>query len=219
MRTVYLSASTQSGNIGTDGVSEKTRMRELQSKVNWYIQQGRGDIAVYMNTEGMSLGQSIADSNSKNPDIHVAMHSNASGGEGTEVYYSNYPILSEESKKLATILYNNIASVLSGNDRGVKPDTNLYSTGLAETRDTTAKACLIEYFFHDNYNDVVDYLNKVELVAINTARAIYEYFGIEYYVEPVVITPDPLEPTEKEKAVKYIDELKAWDLICRMFNL
>lgn len=218
MRTVYLSASTQSGNIGTDGVSEKTRMRELQAKVNWYIQQGRGDIGVYMNTDSMTLGQTISDSNSKNPDIHVAMHSNASGGgEGTEVYYSNYPILSQESKNLATILYNNIALVLVGKDRGVKPDTNLYDTGLAETRDTTAKACLIEYFFHDNYADVVDYLNKVELVAINTARAIYEYFGIEYYVEPVVITP--VESTEKTKAIKYIDELNAWDLICRMFNL
>jgi N-acetylmuramoyl-L-alanine amidase len=136
------------------------------------------------------LQGTIQDSNNIAPDIHIALHSNAGGGEGTEAYYSNYPVYSPESHRLANMVYTKVAAALTGRDRGVKPDTSLYGIGLAETRETTAIATLIELFFHDNYNDVVDYTNKLDLVAKLLALAIYDYFGIVYYVEPVKIRKD-----------------------------
>jgi N-acetylmuramoyl-L-alanine amidase len=186
MVKVYLSASKQGDNIGTDGISEKDRMHDLMGKIVWHVKAGRGDIGLYTNNSQSSLQGSIQDSNNIAPDIHIALHSNAGGsGEGTEAYYSNYPIYSQESHRLANLVYAQVAAALIGKDRGVKPDTSLYNIGLAETRETTAVATLIELFFHDSYNDVVDYTNKVDLVAKLIALAIYDYFGMVYYVEPV----------------------------------
>jgi N-acetylmuramoyl-L-alanine amidase len=212
---VYLSGSTQENNIGVVSYgTEEFRMQSLSDKVVWWIIQGRGDILCYRNYGSMTLGQTIANSNEINPDIHVALHSNAGGGAGTECYYSNYPVESANGKRLAQLIYDAVAPITISNDRGCQPDTNLYSTGLAETRDTTAKACLLEVMFHDNIVDVEDYLsnNKDNAIALAIAKAIYAYFGIEYYIAPI-------EKTEKEKVIEYIDGQNGWDILYRMFNL
>lgn len=223
---VYLSGSTQHDNVGVGQYgTEEYRMQSLADKVAWYIGKGKGDIVCYRNNGNMNLNQTISDSNSKSPDIHVALHTNAGGGKGTECYYSNYPILSTQGKKLAQLIYDAVAPLTISSDRGCKADTTLFSTGLAETRETTAKACLIEIMFHDNLTDVNDYLQKDELIAINIAKAIYNYFGLAYYTEPTPIPdPDPIpdptpEKTEKEKVIEFIDYHNAWELIMRMFNL
>jgi hypothetical protein len=143
----------------------------------------------------------------------------------TECYYSNYPVYSQNGHRLAQLIYDAVAPLTTSSDRGVKADTTLYTKGLAETRDTTAKACLIEIMFHDNITDVNDYLGKVDQIAEAIAKAIYNYFGITYYVEPtlapqpVVVTPQPVEKTEKEKVIEYIDGQNGWDMLYRMFNL
>jgi len=218
---VYLSGSTQENNVGVGSYgTEEIRMQSLGDMVVWYIIQGKGDILCYRNYGSMSLAQTIADSNNIAPDIHVALHSNAGGGAGTECYYSNYPIYSEKGHRLAQLIYDAVAPITVSNDRGCQPDTNLYNIGLAETRDTTAKACLIEIMFHDNIVDVEDYLsnNKDNVIALAIAKAIYNYFGIEYYVAPPVITP-PTEKTEKEKVIEYVDSQNGWDMLLRTFNL
>lgn len=213
-KKLYISGSTQENNVGVGEYgTEEYRMQILSDKVTWYIKQGMGDIQVFRNNGNMSLSETINDSNNKITDYHLALHSNASGGKGTECYY--YYATQRDGKAWATAIYNAVAPLTISSDRGVKADNTLYSNGLAELRETNAVACLIEIMFHDNLIDVNDYLAKQDQIAKEIAKAIYAYFGIEYYVEPI---PTP-EPTEKEKVIQYIDSQKGWDMLYRMFNL
>jgi N-acetylmuramoyl-L-alanine amidase len=213
MYKIYLSGSTQENNIGVSPYgTEELRMQHLADRVKDYLQKGGGDIIVYRNNGSMSLNQIVSDSNSKSPNVHIALHSNSGGGKGTEIYYSNYPLFSSDSKKLAELIYNAVAPLTISSDRGVKADTSLFNSGLMETRDTTAIATLIEIMFHDNYIDVTDYLAKVEMIAKAIAKAIYKYFCMEYR--------DSIDANERETAIKMIKQVSQWhDVYIREFDI
>lgn len=180
MYKVYLSASTQHDNVGVGNYgTEADRMRQLAECVNKHIKQGQGDITVFKNSNTATLESSVNESNNLNSNIHIALHSNASGGQGTEVYYWDND---QNSKRLATCLYNNVAPLLKGVDRGIKSDHTLYDNGLYELRETNAVACLIEIMFHDNISDVNDYLSKIDAVGLAIAKAIYNYYNLNYNV-------------------------------------
>ncbi len=79
---------------------------------------------------------------------NIALHSNGAGGtaSGTENYYYAG---STAEKTCATSLMTEMTKITNcPKNRGSKTDT------LAETRDTTAVAVLIEVAFHDNTSDV-----------------------------------------------------------------
>lgn len=209
---VYLSGSTQENNTGVAGYeTEETRMQHLADLVKHFIEKGKGNIEVFRNTGSMSLQQTVADSNNKSPDIHVALHSNAGGGKGTECYYFYATSLDDaklNGKRLATLIYNAVAPLTINSDRGCKADNTLYSNGLYETRETNAIACLIEIMFHDNISDVQDYYNKQDAIALAIAKAIYEYFGISYSQETE--TPINNSGFERDKGIKIIASVSNW---------
>jgi N-acetylmuramoyl-L-alanine amidase len=181
---IYLSGSTQNNNVGVGAYGiEADRMQQLADKVAYYINKGNGGFTIYRNNKNMSLQSTVADSNNKlsENDIHIALHTNAGGGKGTECFYYDG---SPQSYKLAQCVYNRIAPLTSSADRGLKVGNGLY-----EVRETIAKACLPEIVFHDNISDVNDYLSKIEEVAQGIALAVYDYAGVKY--SPTQPQPDP----------------------------
>jgi N-acetylmuramoyl-L-alanine amidase len=179
---VYLSGSTQSNNKGVGNYgTEADRMQELARKVQAYIEAGNGGILVYRNNVGLGLQGSINDSNSKlgGQDIHMALHTNAGGGKGTECYYWGGDN-NASSIRIARLLFDRVAPLTKSADRGVKSDHSLFSNGLAELRETNAAACLIEIIFHDNLDDVNDYLSKIDKIALAIAYSMYDFFGVQY---------------------------------------
>lgn len=172
MASVYLSASTQFDNQGVGNYgNEGNRMHELADKVEYYLERGNGNLVIYRNTREMTLKQSVSDSNSKLPDIHVALHTNAGGGKGTEIWCSG----SEKGVKLATLIYNGVAPHTLNPDRGIKVNTNYIEVG-----GVIAISCILELMFHDNLEDVNDYLSKIDTFARSIAMSIYAYFGLTY---------------------------------------
>ncbi len=200
-KSIYLSPSTQENNIGVSGYgTEEQRMNELTDAIVRHLKNGRGDITIYRNSPSMNLNQVIADSNSKNPDFHFAIHSNAFNGlaRGTECYYYHHN--TGEGIRFAQMMYNVIAPITAASDRGCQPDNNLYDNGLGELRETDAPAALIEIMFHDNEADVIDYLGKIELIALTMAKVIYDFFGLVY---------NPIS-SEKERAIQLLREVSKW---------
>jgi len=187
---IYWSPSTQENNRGVGSYgTEEQRMNELCSKVMYYVNQGGGNFTQYRNNQAWDLKTVVNDSNSKVVDLHIALHSNAGGGKGTECYY--YYKTAQDGKRLATILYNQVAPKTISSDRGVMPDNKLYSNGLYETRETNAPAALIEIMFHDNIVDVNDYLAKIDEIALAIAQVPYIFYDIPY----------KMATSEKNKAI------------------
>jgi len=182
MKKIYLSASTQEKNVGVAGYgTEEDNMFILRDLTEKYIQEGGTKFSIKKNNyKSSTLADIVKDSNSFNPDIHLAFHSNAGvKARGCEVYYSMYN-KNGLGKLLATYWYNEVAKVTPTTDRGVKSDSVLYTKGLYELRETKAVAVLMEFFFHSNEEDVKFWFANKEAFAVGTAIAIYNFFGLTY---------------------------------------
>lgn len=205
MASIYLDASNQINNHGVGSYgNEGVRMNQLADKLHYYLILGNGNLTVYRNNINMSLSQTVNHANSVHPDIYFALHTNAGGGKGTEIYY--YPT-SSDGKKFATIMYDKISKITISSDRGIKTNTSFYVI-----RNTTAPAILIETMFHDNLTDVNDYLGKVDLIAKEMAKGIYDYFGMTYNDKSYTLTKKGDKGVNvtiiQNKLNKYFDSLK-----------
>jgi len=179
-KTVYLSPSTQERNIGAGNFgTEEKRMNQICDVVEKILKQHK--VTTYRNKPSMSIKQVIADSNSKKPGIHVALHSNAYNkiSRGCEVFCWKKGV---EGEKLAKLLYKYVAEITPSADRGIKYAQNFYGQGkhIYEVANTTAPASLIEIAFHDNQEDSIWIIKNVPIIGLAIAKAILEYLGIKY---------------------------------------
>lgn len=170
-RTVYLSPSMQEKNIGAGkyGTEEK-RMNEVADVVQKGLE--RHGIIVYRNRPEWTFGQMVRDSNSKKPDIHFAIHSNALNTKvrGCEIF-AYAP--GGKGEKLARAVYTEMEPMTPTGDRGVKFSKELY-----ELRETTAPAALVEVAFHDNPQDAEWIMGNIEKIGAAITKGILRYFNL-----------------------------------------
>lgn len=170
---VFISPSIQKSNIGIgDYGTEESRMQPIGALVAHFLRK-QGQITVYTNNpETMKLQDVIYYSNSLKVDAHCAIHSNAGGGKGTEVFYQS---TNPDSLKLAELLYNNISPLSPGEDRGIKSGDHL-----GEIRLVKAPSALIELGFHDNPEDAEWIIKNSIQIAKALALSLCEYFGVKF---------------------------------------
>ncbi len=175
MPTVYLSPSTQEYNQYVTGSgSEEYFMNLIADAMIPYLEQF--GISYYRNTPDMTAGSSLRDSNSKNVDFHIAIHSNASGpgqegrNRGVVIFY--YPG-SSSGQRMADIMAENFKQIYP------LPDLvrTVPTTSLGEVARTTAPSVLIEVAYHDNYDDAMWIENNIDLIGRTLADSINEYFS------------------------------------------
>lgn len=177
MPTIYLSPSTQEFNPYVNGGNEEYYMNLIADAMIPYLDATGIDYV--RNTPDMTAASSIKASNSGNYDFHLALHSNAVGGEnsgsatGSQVYYYPY---SQNSKRAADIFANNLKLIYPNPSKVITVPT----TSLGEVARTKAPAVLIEYAFHDNEQDANWIKNNINLIAENTVVSLADYFGIPF---------------------------------------
>lgn len=177
-KSVYLSPSTQENNTGCGNYgTEERRMNEV-ADVTQRVLEEHG-VAVYRNKPDWTLAQVVADSNAKMPDVHFAIHSNAGGGRGCEVYCHRF---GGSGGRLARAVYEQISPLTPTGDRGVKEGYNFYGPGkhMYELAKTDAPAALVELAFHDNPDDAQWIISHIEAIGTALAKGILKYFGIPY---------------------------------------
>jgi N-acetylmuramoyl-L-alanine amidase len=171
MHSVYLSGSCQEKNIGIDGMPEEMRMQAIVDDASILL-KAKG-VTVYRNNPAWDLGTVISDSNSKKPDLHVALHSNAGGGSGVETW--TYRTAGTNSAAFGAKLQAAVVKAIGLKDRGIKDAT---IGKISEVTKTDATAVLIELFFHDNATDVYTFNAKRQAVIDAIVRTILEWFSI-----------------------------------------
>lgn len=192
MPTVYLSPSTQQYNMFVTGAgSEEYFMNLVTDAMIPYLEQY--GIDYYRNTPEMTAGSSLRDSNSKNVDFHVAIHSNASGeaqagrNRGVIVFY--YP---------GSVNGQRMADLMVENFKEIYPQPNLVrttsTTSLGEVANTNAPSVLIEVAFHDNVEDANWIQNNIDPIARAIADSINEYFSGQ---QPQ--TGQPAQPSQPQQ--------------------
>ena len=176
---VYLSESNQESNMGADGITEEARMNQLAHDVGDILTQ-RG-ITVYYNNPNWTLTQIVNDSNARQPDLHIAIHSNAGGGTGTETWC--YGIDGTDSARFGSLLQAALVGALGLRDRGIK-DSLTPGHRWAEVVNTNATAVLTEVFFHDNLSDIHVFNHRYLQVVNAMADAVKQWFNVATTPEP-----------------------------------
>lgn len=189
---VYISASTQKENIGVLNYgTEQDRMMQLADRVAYWLKTQKGNFEVFRNSPGWTLEQTVNDCNNLACALFIDNHTNAGGptAQGTEVYFHQGSVAGQ---RLAQTLFDAIAPLSLGKDRGVIVDTTLYTNGFYVLRKTAPPAALIEHIYHTNAAEVVDYLAKIDEFAKAEAKAICKYFGLAW-IEPVTQVAQTVE--------------------------
>lgn len=176
MPSIYLSPSTQEFNPYVIGGNEEYYMNLIADAMEPYLYAT--GISFTRNTPDMTAASSIAASNLGNYDLHLALHSNASGtvagsARGSEVYY--YPS-SINGRRAAEIIANNLQIIYPLPDKVRTVPT----TAIGEVRRTRAPAVLIEFAYHDNYDDAVWIRDNINAIAQNVVISLADYFGIPF---------------------------------------
>lgn len=177
MPSIYLSPSLQEWNPYVDGGNEEYYMNLIADAMEPYLTAS--GISFTRNSPEMSLRQAINESNSGNYDLHLAIHSNASGeasagkNRGAEVYY--YPD-SERGMNFADIVATNF-SELYPDPQKVK---SIPTTSLGEVRLTKAPTVLVEVAYHDNPEDARWIRDNIEEIAKNLSKSVAETLGVPF---------------------------------------
>lgn len=127
--------------------------------------------------------------NSDGNDTYIAIHCNAGGGNGTEVWYYGG---NDTSKSEGEFFARTLSETADEPNRGAKPDTSNKWGRLAEVRDTEPWAWLCECGFVDSSdgNDLADY--KVDLYARAIAKFLqHRGFPVRNLDAPTSTPVDP----------------------------
>jgi N-acetylmuramoyl-L-alanine amidase len=189
---IFLSPSTQEHNAYKGGSNEEIEMNHLVSLIKPYLLAAGHTVSV---GGTVSAGTNVAIGNKfmgKN-GLYVAVHSNAGGGRGTEVWYHTGSV---KGKALATAIYNHLAPVTASPDRGVKMSDKYIELH------PLAPAVIIECAFHDYAPDSEEIKAKHAEYALAIATGILEVAGGSVICNPPTTpptTPKP-KPPAKPKA-------------------
>ena len=177
MPTVYLSPSTQEYNPYVNAGNEEYWMNRLADAMEPILDAS--GIRYDRNTPDMTAASSITASNAGRYDLHLALHSNASGqgtAENRGVIAFYYP---------GSVWGQKAAEILAEGLKDIYPLPRLVrtepSTVIGEVRRTRAPSVLLELGFHDDPRDADWIVSSIPVLAENLVRSLAKYFGIPFF--------------------------------------
>lgn len=182
MPTIYLSPSTQEFNEYADGLgTEEEWMNRLADAME--PQLTASGIRFTRNTPDMTAASSIQASNAGSYDLHLALHTNASGagqeGRNRGILAFYYPG-SRQGERAAEIFVRNLKTIYPLPDQVAARPT----TTLGEVRQPHCPAVLLEIGYHDNFADARWIEGNREAIARQLGRSLTEFFGLPF-IEPM----------------------------------
>ena len=178
MPIIYLSPSTQEYNEYVNGLgNEEEWMNRLADAMEPML--FASGIQYTRNTPDMTAASSIRASNAGNYNLHLALHTNASGedqaGQNRGIIAFYFPG-SARGMRAAQFLADGL--------KAIYPLPNLVrtepTTTIGEVRRVRAPAVLLELGFHDNPDDAQWIVTHIDAMAESIVLSLTEYFGIPF---------------------------------------
>lgn len=168
---VYLNPSVQTKNLYVNNLGNEGK--NMNDIVEYMVDDlcNVDYIDLKYNLRYLSLSESVSESNKSDADIHFALHSNAGGGKGSEIYTS-------KNNEFAKYIYDKYTKGIGNYEkRGVKTTSTLYEikNSKAENR------VLLELLFHDNAKEAQYIVNNKKYIASVLAEGIKDYIKEFYF--------------------------------------
>lgn len=177
-KKIYLSPSSQSENAyATGGTTEQTECREIAEACAVLLRKAGFQVT---NGDYGSMYTRVAESNSLNVDLHVAIHTNATKDHkttgGTQIYLYK---LTGEHKKVGQAVLDRLAPLTPGKSaEGLKKNPGFY-----EINKANAITVYVEAEFHDTKTGS-DYIrNHTTEIGEAIAKGICDYYGVKLVAE------------------------------------
>lgn len=191
MAKVYLSPSSQWNNKYAYGnyteaeicgkIAEATREELIRNGYDTRVGSNKSTIS-----------QRISESNNWGADLHIPIHTNAGGGDGTLVMcYTG-----RENNKYVQSIYRNLANLTPTKDDGIRVRTDL-----SEITKTECVCVYVECEYHDNNTLAKWIVENIPQIAKAVAKGVCEADG-KQYTENV--------ETESSNEVKYTVQVGAY---------
>ena len=188
MPTIYLSPSTQEFNEYVNGLgTEEEWMNRLADAMEPPAHRQRHPL--HPQHPDMTAASSIQASNAGSDDLHLALHTNASGagqeGRNRGILAFYYPG-SPRGQRAAGFFVDGL--------KAIYPLPALVrtepTTTIGEVRRTRAPAVLLELGFHDNPEDAQWIVTHIDAMAESLVLSLTEFFGLPFFPAS---TPQPGE--------------------------
>ncbi len=188
MSEVFLSPSPRHFNrgYGTYGTEEE-RMNLIADVAE--LELARNGVTTARNNPAYDLIDIVAAANAENSDVYVAIRSVDCdyGEEGARVFYYRP---NTNSQRLAEEIYDQLAAVTPGGDRGIYEGASAYGgLGYYELRRTRMPAVIIEVGCHNRPQEADFIVRNVYQLGVAIAKGIIDYLGLPY-------TPDTPQQQE-----------------------
>ena len=158
---IYINPSVQTGNIYYDKVTTEAKMMNKVSDKIYEELKDDTRYEIYRNDRYLPLSESVKESNKLKVDYHLALHTNAGGGTGSEAYYYG-------NSYFANHVLNSFNKYHTFKNRGIKNGGHLF-----ELKNSNAKnKALIEFLFHDNKTESDYIIKNYVILAISMIEAI-----------------------------------------------
>lgn len=171
-KKIYLSPSNQEGNLyaagNTNEMEQCNRIAEAAKKA-----LERCGFTVKKAPKGQEMSKSIAESNNWGADLHIPIHTNAGGGNGTVVF-----VYQRTAANLAAAepIYQAVQAVTPGKtDYGVRAFPEL-----AELNSTRAVAVYVEADFHDDKEIAKWLVEHPQEVGEAIAKGVCKAYQVSY---------------------------------------
>ena len=139
---VFLSPSDQWSNITASGKhSEAFHCIKIADYARAYLELNGYEVKVGSSVKENSYKNRVKESNEWGADLHIPIHTNAGGGEGTLMLC--YP--TRINNRYVTNIYKEVSELTPTEDRGIQTSKNLY-----EINATKCVTAYLECEFHDN---------------------------------------------------------------------
>ena len=172
---VYLSPSDQwSNTVAGAKHSEAFHCFKIADYARIYLELNGYEVKVGESVTENTYKNRVIESNKWGSDLHIPIHTNAGGGEGTLMLC--YP--TRTSNKYVNSIYTEVANLTPTEDRGIQASKNLYE--ITATKGLTA---YLECEFHDNVvtENWID--NHVKELGMAIARGVCKADGKSFVSE------------------------------------
>lgn len=169
MIKIYLAPSNQSSNRYVYGnTTEAIQCQAIAKLIPNYLADYNCEVKI--GAASVSLKNKAKEATAWDADVYLSIHSNAGGGKGTEVWYDPNK---EDSKAFAQAMYNVIAPISTGKDRGLKR-----SASFIDCIHPTMPSCIVELDFHDWIDGAKWIVESHETIAQAFANGLIAYLNL-----------------------------------------
>lgn len=165
---IYINPSVQYNNLYVSNLGNEGKHMNDISNILTDLLKTYTNLLVYSNNylPGLSLKDAVNESNKVQADYHLAIHSNAGGGSGSEIFYT------KSSYNFSSFILSSLNEILPYKTRGLKDG----SKHLYELKATTASCCLLEVLFHDDEKQAKYIIENKKEIAYAIYQGIVSYF-------------------------------------------